>query len=66
MMMGGVVMPTCEGCAANEHWRCGMQTWCGCECDGSLDWGMVDPAIDEEAAHYETMEQKLRDEGKVE
>jgi hypothetical protein len=35
----------CEGCTADEHWRCGLQTWCECECDGSVDWGMheIDP-----------------------
>lgn len=33
----------CEGCTADEHWRCGMQTWCECECDGSADWGVFDP-----------------------
>lgn len=35
----------CEGCTADEHWRCGMQTWCECECDGSTDWAIheVDP-----------------------
>jgi len=27
----------CEGCTAGEHWRCGMQTWCECECDGTSD-----------------------------
>jgi hypothetical protein len=33
----------CEGCTAEEHWRCGMQTWCQCDCDGSPDWGVYDP-----------------------
>lgn len=35
----------CEGCTADEHWRCGMQTWCKCECDGSTDWAIheIDP-----------------------
>ena len=37
----------CEGCTADEHWRCGMQTWCECECDGSIDWGMNEPGPDE-------------------
>lgn len=25
----------CEGCAAGQHCRCGMQTWCECDCDGT-------------------------------
>lgn len=58
-------MTMCEGCTADEHWRCGMQTWCECECDGLPDWGMFDPSLEEEATHYKQMEQKLRDEGKV-
>jgi len=35
----------CEGCTVDEHWRCGMQTWCECDCDGSTDWGVfeIDP-----------------------
>jgi len=33
----------CEGCEANEHWRCGMQTWCECPCDGSIDYGAWEP-----------------------
>jgi len=37
----------CEGCTAEEHWRCGMQTWCECECDGSPDWALFDPESDE-------------------
>lgn len=35
-------MSMCEGCLADEHWRCGMQTWCECECDGSVEWGLFD------------------------
>ena len=33
----------CAGCMDDEHWRCGMQTWCECECDGSTDWHEIDP-----------------------
>jgi hypothetical protein len=58
-------MTMCEGCTADEHWRCGMQTWCECPCDGSVDWGMFDPSAEEESDHYAAMEQKLRDERKV-
>lgn len=25
----------CEGCAAGRHCRCGMQSWCECDCDGT-------------------------------
>ena len=24
----------CEACERDEHWLCGMQTWCECDCDG--------------------------------
>lgn len=24
----------CEGCERGEHYLCGMQTWCECDCDG--------------------------------
>lgn len=24
----------CEACQQDEHWNCGMQTWCECDCDG--------------------------------
>ena len=24
----------CEACEHDEHWSCGMQTWCECDCDG--------------------------------
>ena len=24
----------CEACERNEHWNCGMQTWCSCDCEG--------------------------------
>lgn len=27
-------MRRCEACERGEHWNCGMQTWCECECDG--------------------------------
>lgn len=53
----------CEGCTIEEHWRCGMQTWC--ECDGSLDWGMFDPSAEEEMAHYQAMEQQLNRRGQT-
>jgi hypothetical protein len=36
-------MTMCEGCTADEHWRCGLQTWCQCPCDGSTDCYEVDP-----------------------
>lgn len=26
----------CEGCTEGEHWRCGMQTWCACDCDPEI------------------------------
>lgn len=43
----GARVMMCEGCTADEHWRCGMQTWCECECDGSIDWGMLEIDPDE-------------------
>jgi len=38
-------MSMCEGCTNEQHYLCGMQTWCECECDGSTDWGLneIDP-----------------------
>jgi hypothetical protein len=24
----------CEACTRDEHWNCGMQTWCECDCPG--------------------------------
>ena len=24
----------CEACKRDEHWNCGMQTWCECDCAG--------------------------------
>lgn len=24
----------CEACEHEEHWNCGMQTWCECDCSG--------------------------------
>lgn len=24
----------CEACKRGQHWLCGMQTWCECDCDG--------------------------------
>lgn len=24
----------CDACERGEHWACGMQTWCECDCDG--------------------------------
>ena len=24
----------CEACERDEHWLCGMQTWCECDCFG--------------------------------
>jgi hypothetical protein len=24
----------CEACERGDHDQCGMQTWCGCDCDG--------------------------------
>jgi len=30
----------CDACRRGEHWDCGMQTWCQCECDGSPGWGL--------------------------
>lgn len=24
----------CDACENGEHWNCGMQTWCECDCDG--------------------------------
>jgi hypothetical protein len=33
----------CEGCTNGQHFLCGMQTWCECECDGSTDWNEIDP-----------------------
>lgn len=35
-------MRMCEGCTAGEHWRCGMQTWCECDCDGSSDFDLFE------------------------
>ncbi len=29
----------CEGCRQGQHWLCGLQVWCECECDGSSEWG---------------------------
>lgn len=26
----------CEGCLKGEHWNCGMQTWCKCNCDPEM------------------------------
>jgi hypothetical protein len=36
---------TCEGCSNEQHYLCNLATWCECECDGSVDWGMheIDP-----------------------
>ena len=33
----------CEGCSNGQHFLCGMQTWCQCECDGLTDWYEIDP-----------------------
>jgi len=32
----------CEGCSEDHHERCGMQTWCTCDCAGP-DGLYVDP-----------------------
>jgi len=26
-------MELCDACKRGQHWDCGMQTWCECECD---------------------------------
>lgn len=39
-------MSMCEGCTNSQHFLCGMQTWCECECDGSVEWGLNDPDPD--------------------
>ena len=45
----------CEGCEAGEHWRCGMQTWCECDCPGFPDAGdyFPDPFDDIEEIHVD-------------
>ena len=35
-------MRMCEACGRGEHYLCGMQTWCECECDGSADYDLYD------------------------
>lgn len=42
----------CQACENNEHYLCGMQTWCECECDGTPNWG--DYSEDNEDTHTET------------
>lgn len=32
----------CEACERGDHDRCGMQTWCECECDGYHGFGLPD------------------------
>lgn len=46
----------CEGCTNEQHYFCGMQTWCECPCDGSTDWAMYEPTEEEEMEHYRQME----------
>lgn len=38
---------TCQGCTEGQHFLCGMQTWCECDCDGSTDYGAyeIDPDL---------------------
>jgi len=33
----------CIACSDENHYQCGMQTWCECDCDGSPDWGAYNP-----------------------
>lgn len=35
----------CEGCRNNQHYLCGMQTWCTCDCAGpdSVCFLEIDP-----------------------
>ena len=32
----------CEACERGDHDQCGLQTWCQCDCDGTMDMFMPD------------------------
>lgn len=52
----------CEACERGDHFNCGMQTWCECDCDGpeNIEFG-DDPMVSDIArANTERRIKKLR------
>jgi len=41
-------MVKCDACERGEHWDCGMQTWCECECDGYDEFSSIPKTIQQE------------------
>jgi hypothetical protein len=38
---------TCDACEQGDHFHCGLQTWCQCDCDGPYG-DYTDPYEDDE------------------
>lgn len=41
----------CQACTDDDHWDCGMQSWCECECDPEL--AEIDEALRQDSAFAE-------------
>ena len=43
----------CQACEDGQHYLCGMQTWCDCDCAGPDEafWG---PSPDDDMPHADT------------
>ena len=37
----------CSACERGEHWDCGLQSWCECDCEKVSDDDGHDPDLDE-------------------